>query len=54
MQVGFRLHFWINIILTLLGFFPGVIHAFYVILAYDTKPFNIENGDLIRRKDDEL
>jgi len=54
LQVGFRLHFWINIILTLLGFFPGVIHAFYVIFAYDTNPFKIENGDLIRRKDDEL
>jgi uncharacterized membrane protein YqaE (UPF0057 family) len=24
-------HFWINIILTLLGYFPGLIHAAYVI-----------------------
>ncbi|MFP4313823.1 MAG: YqaE/Pmp3 family membrane protein [Alphaproteobacteria bacterium] len=27
-------HFWINIILTLLGFIPGIIHAVYVIAKY--------------------
>lgn len=32
LQVGFGLHFWINIILTLLGYFPGIIHALYVII----------------------
>ncbi|PNH12281.1 Plasma membrane proteolipid 3 [Tetrabaena socialis] len=26
--------FWINVLLTLLGWLPGVIHAFYVILRY--------------------
>ncbi|WP_102959148.1 YqaE/Pmp3 family membrane protein [Mangrovicella endophytica] len=34
MQVGFGKHFWINIILTLLGYFPGVIHAVWVIAKY--------------------
>lgn len=30
-QVGFGLHFWINIVLTLLGYIPGIIHAVYII-----------------------
>jgi uncharacterized membrane protein YqaE (UPF0057 family) len=29
---GFRLSFLINILLTFLGFIPGIIHALYVIL----------------------
>ncbi|MFC1859289.1 YqaE/Pmp3 family membrane protein [Thermodesulfobacteriota bacterium] len=32
-QVGFGLHFWINIVLTLLGYFPGLIHAIWIILT---------------------
>lgn len=31
LEVGFGKHFWINIVLTLLGFIPGVIHAIYII-----------------------
>lgn len=31
LQVGIGLHFWINIVLTLLGFIPGIIHAVWVI-----------------------
>ena len=31
LQVGFGLHFWLNILLTLLGYFPGLIHAIYII-----------------------
>ena len=31
LQVGIGKHFWINIILTLLGFIPGVVHAVWVI-----------------------
>lgn len=30
-EVGFGKHFWINIVLTLFGFIPGVIHAVYII-----------------------
>jgi uncharacterized membrane protein YqaE (UPF0057 family) len=32
LQVGIGLHFWLNILLTLLGYFPGLIHAVWVIL----------------------
>ncbi|WP_344934058.1 YqaE/Pmp3 family membrane protein [Zhongshania borealis] len=31
LQVGFGKHFWINIILTLCGYLPGIIHAVYII-----------------------
>ncbi|MFW5883173.1 MAG: YqaE/Pmp3 family membrane protein [Verrucomicrobiota bacterium] len=31
LQVGFKAHFWINILLTLLGYIPGIIHAVYII-----------------------
>ena len=30
-EVGIGKHFWINIILTLFGFIPGIIHAVYII-----------------------
>ncbi|CUM46181.1 unnamed protein product [Debaryomyces fabryi] len=26
--------FWINILLCLLGFFPGLLHCYYIILCY--------------------
>ena len=32
LTVGIGLHFWLNIILTLCGYVPGIIHALYVIL----------------------
>jgi len=31
LQVGFTGHFWLNILLTLLGYFPGLIHAIWII-----------------------
>jgi uncharacterized membrane protein YqaE (UPF0057 family) len=31
LQVGIGLHFWLNILLTLLGYIPGIIHAVWVI-----------------------
>ena len=31
LQVGLGKHFWINIILTLLGYIPGIAHAVYII-----------------------
>lgn len=30
-QVGFGLHFWLNIVLTLLGYVPGLVHAIWII-----------------------
>lgn len=34
MEVGIKFPFWLNILLTMLGFIPGIIHAFYVILKH--------------------
>ena len=31
LQVGIGMHFWLNIVLTLLGYFPGLIHAIWII-----------------------
>ncbi|MGB5865292.1 MAG: YqaE/Pmp3 family membrane protein [Sulfitobacter sp.] len=31
LQVGIGKHFWINIILTILGYIPGLIHAVYIV-----------------------
>jgi len=31
LEVGLTKHFWINVILTLFGFVPGIIHAVYII-----------------------
>lgn len=31
LQVGIGVQFWINILLTLLGYFPGVLHAVWII-----------------------
>ena len=32
LQVGIGLQFWLNILLTLLGYIPGIIHALWIIL----------------------
>lgn len=32
-EVGIGLHFWLNILLTLLGYIPGIIHAVYIIVT---------------------
>ena len=31
LQVGLRGPFWVNIILTLLGYVPGIVHAVWII-----------------------
>lgn len=33
LQVGLGLQFWLNILLTLLGYVPGIIHAIYIIVT---------------------
>ena len=33
LEVGLNKHFWINILLTLLFYLPGLIHALYIILT---------------------
>jgi len=37
LTVGLGPHFWINILLTLLGFIPGMIHALWVIVKKKEK-----------------
>ena len=34
LEVGPTGHFWLNILLTVLGYVPGIIHALYVILRH--------------------
>lgn len=31
LQVGIGKHFWINIVLTILGYLPGIVHAVWVV-----------------------
>ncbi|WP_298857741.1 YqaE/Pmp3 family membrane protein [uncultured Sulfitobacter sp.] len=31
LQEGLGKHFWLNIILTLLGYIPGLVHAIFII-----------------------
>lgn len=31
LQVGLGKHFWLNIVLTILGYIPGLIHAIWII-----------------------
>ena len=33
LQVGATSHFWINIVLTILGGIPGVIHALWLVVT---------------------
>ena len=34
LQVGLGAQFWINILLTLLGYIPGIVHAVWVIAKH--------------------
>ncbi|WP_294343486.1 YqaE/Pmp3 family membrane protein [Prosthecochloris sp.] len=31
LQVGLGKHFWLNVVLTILGYLPGIVHAVWVI-----------------------
>lgn len=31
LQVGIGMHFWLNILLTILGYVPGIVHAIWII-----------------------
>jgi uncharacterized membrane protein YqaE (UPF0057 family) len=35
LQVGIGKHFWINILLTLFGYIPGLVHAIWIIARTD-------------------
>ena len=32
LQEGLGKHFWINLLLTILGYIPGIVHALWVII----------------------
>jgi uncharacterized membrane protein YqaE (UPF0057 family) len=32
LEVGFGVQFWINVLLTILGYLPGMIHAVWIIV----------------------
>ncbi|MDP8947836.1 MAG: YqaE/Pmp3 family membrane protein [Actinomycetota bacterium] len=34
LQVGLTKHFWINVLLTILGYIPGIVHAIWIIAKY--------------------
>ncbi|MHC4293845.1 MAG: YqaE/Pmp3 family membrane protein [Planctomycetota bacterium] len=38
LQVGCTTHLWINIVLTILGGIPGVIHALWLVLTDQKAP----------------
>jgi uncharacterized membrane protein YqaE (UPF0057 family) len=31
LEVGLGVHFWLNILLTIMGYIPGIIHAVWII-----------------------
>lgn len=33
LTVGIGLHFWINLLLTILGYFPGIVHGIWVLMS---------------------
>lgn len=33
LKVGFGLHFWVNLLLTLLGYFPGLVHVIWLLVT---------------------
>ena len=37
LQVGITKHFWLNILLTILGYIPGIVHAVYIIASRPTR-----------------
>lgn len=32
LKVGLGLHFWLNILFTLLGYFPGLVHVIWLLV----------------------
>lgn len=38
LTVGIRFSFWLNILFTILGYLPGIIHAVWIIAKHDAEP----------------
>jgi len=41
-QVRFTIHFWINLILTIIAWLPGIVHAIWLILRTRYKALNVD------------
>ena len=39
LTVGLGLHFWLNIVLTIFGYIPGLVHAIWVIATKANRPY---------------
>ncbi|HYP29174.1 MAG TPA: YqaE/Pmp3 family membrane protein [Blastocatellia bacterium] len=39
LTVGLGLHFWLNIVLTILGYIPGLVHAIWVIATKSNRHY---------------
>lgn len=39
-KVGLGLQFWLNIVLTLLGYVPGLVHAIWIIARDDRRSYS--------------
>ena len=44
LQVGLGLQFWINVLLTLLGYLPGIVHAVWIIAKVSGKSASLPPG----------
>ncbi|MFK7769064.1 MAG: YqaE/Pmp3 family membrane protein [Mariniblastus sp.] len=38
LRVGLGLHFWLNIVLTICGYIPGLVHAIWIISKSSQHP----------------
>ena len=43
-QVGFKPTFWLNVLLTVLGWLPGIIHALFVVWSAGEENAVVEFG----------
>ena len=43
LTVGLGLHFWLNILLTIFGYIPGIVHAVWIISSR-AKERELKNG----------
>lgn len=34
-KVGLGMHFWVNILLTMFGYIPGLVHAIWILASKD-------------------
>lgn len=44
LQERLNKRFWVNVVLTILGYVPGIIHAIYVIVKYEPRRESIGTG----------